>query len=164
MQTPGRRAKGHESLNVKPISYHISLACSFLFVYTLPTMRNDVQLPPPDLVLQAAREQEPQRILNDYTEAIHELRNKNFTFREIAVWLGRFGFEVDHNAVWRAYAKTVGDFQAVVEAKDDERLEREEAFRDAELNGGITTVPPAAAKSAPTKSQPRKARKQKRSA
>jgi transposase len=43
-------------------------------------------------------------MLDDYIGAIHELRQKNFTFREIAEWLAKFGFEVDHNAMWRAYA------------------------------------------------------------
>ncbi len=103
-------------------------------------MGNEDQLPPPDMVLQAAKDESPQRILDDYTAAIHELREKNFTFREIAEWLKKFGFNVDHNAVWRAYAKTVPDYEAHLEAEADEKLENEEAYREAMLNGEVTTV------------------------
>jgi hypothetical protein len=114
------------------------LLCSLLFC-DMKT-ENSNEIPHPDLVLRAAQEEPPQRLLDDYTDAIHELREKNFTFREIAEWLGKFGFEVDHNAVWRAYAKTVPEPQAHQEAEADEKLEREESYRDAELNGRVTTV------------------------
>ena len=101
------------------------------------TANNPNELPHPELVLRAAEEEPPQRLLDDYTDSIHALREKNFTFREIADWLKKFGFEVDHNAVWRAYAKTVPDHEAHQEAQRDEELERDEAMREAELNGTL---------------------------
>jgi hypothetical protein len=103
---------------------------------------NPNEMAPPEMVLQAALEEPPQRLLDDYTDAIHALREKKFTFREIAEWLKKFGFEVDHNAVWRAYAKTVSDRDAYEEAEHDEELERDEAMREAELNGTLVTSSP----------------------
>jgi len=100
------------------------------------------EAPHPELVLRAAQEEPPQRLLDDYTDAIHELRAKNFTFREIAEWLQKFGFDVDHNAVWRAYAKTVPEMQAHQEAEEDEQLEREEAYREALSRGEVRTFTP----------------------
>lgn len=100
-------------------------------------------LPDPQHVLRAAEEEPVQRLLDDYTDAIHTLRDKNFTFREIAEWLTKFGFSVDHNAVYRAYAKTVPDYEAAEEANRDDELERDEALRDAELNGGLSIAPVA---------------------
>lgn len=103
---------------------------------------NPNEMPDPELVFRAAEEEPPQRLLDDYIGAIHELRGKKFTFREIAEWLKKFGFEVDHNAVWRAYAKTVSDYEAHLAAEHDEELETDEARRDAELNGTLRSVSP----------------------
>lgn len=97
------------------------------------------EMPHPELVLRAAEEEIPPRLLDDYFEAIRTLREKKFTFREIAEWFGKFGFEVDHNAVYRAYAKNLSDYDAHLEAEADEELERDEAMRDAELNGTLRT-------------------------
>jgi DNA-binding transcriptional MerR regulator len=125
------------------------------------TANNPYELPHPELVLRAAEEEPPQRLLDDYTAAIHALRQKNFTFREIAEWLKKFDFEVDHNAVYRAYAKTVSAFQAAKEAELDEELERDEAMREAELNGTLVhhSAVPAPEKSieTPVKEKPSKA-------
>jgi hypothetical protein len=97
-------------------------------------------LPDPRVVLRAAEEEPPQRLLDDYTDAIHALREKNFTFREIAEWLGRFGFAVDHNAVYRAYAKTVPEHEAIQEAQRDDEVERDEAVRAAGGNGSVQST------------------------
>jgi hypothetical protein len=101
---------------------------------------NPNEMPDPELVFRAAEEEPPQRLLDDYIGAIHELRRKKFTFREIAEWLEKFGFEVDHNAVWRAYANTVSDYEAHLAAEHDEELEKDEAMREAELNGPLRSV------------------------
>ena len=105
------------------------------------------ELPDPEEVLRAAENEMPQRVLDDYTEAIHALRDKNFTFREIAEWLKKFGFEVDHNAVYRAYAKTVSDERLEQETRDEERQEQDDAERDASLNGRVVVASPAPEKS-----------------
>ncbi len=96
------------------------------------------QIAPPEVLLRFAQEEEPRRVLDDYAQVIHTLRDKNFTFREIAEWLQGHGFDVDHNAVWRAYAKTVPDVEAHLAAEADDQLEEDEHRREAILNG--TTV------------------------
>lgn len=60
--------------------------------------------PPPDpqhLVAAAAAEAS-RRPLRDYAEALRTLRDKGFSYREIAAWLAGRGVEADHNAVYRA--------------------------------------------------------------
>ncbi len=128
---------------------------------------NGHEVIPPEVLLRFAEEEEPRRVLDDYAQVIHALRDKNFTFREIAEWLQGYGFDVDHNAVWRAYAKTVPDYEAHLEAEADEQLEREEGYQEAMLNGTLvsapavpTVSPPACEKSSAdnTEKRPRRGR------
>ena len=43
-------------------------------------------------------------MLMDHIQTINTLRDeKKFTFREIAEWFNRKGFDTDHSAVYRAY-------------------------------------------------------------
>ena len=101
---------------------------------------SELSIAHPEMVLRAAEEEPARRLLDDYIGAIQALREKNFTFREIAEWLERFGLETDHNAVWRAYAKTVPELEAHEEAEADEALEREEAIQAASVEGSTTTM------------------------
>ena len=59
--------------------------------------------------LQAEARKEPQRHgLEAYFDTIRVLKDeKGFTLREIADWLKERGVPVDHNAVWRTYAKGI---------------------------------------------------------
>ncbi len=99
-------------------------------------------LPDPEIVARAAAEAAAPRVLEDYIVAIETLRDKKFTFREIAEWLGKnFGIQADHNSVWRAYTKHMDDFTAHMEAKEDEDLERNEALAEAEANGTLRVLP-----------------------
>jgi hypothetical protein len=101
-------------------------------------------LPDPELVARAAAEAAAPRVLEDYSDAIEILRDKKFTFREIAEWLVKnFGIQADHNSVWRAYTKSMNDYQAHEEAHADEELERDEALAEAEANGTLRVLPPA---------------------
>jgi hypothetical protein len=60
----------------------------------------------PQQVLAEAVQEPRRRGLADYQEAIRVLKEeKDFSFRDIAVWLQQRGLKVDHNAVWRAYSK-----------------------------------------------------------
>ena len=98
-------------------------------------------LPDPEIVARAAAEAGAPRVLEDYIEAIGILREKKFTFREIAEWLGQhFKIRADHNSVWRAYTKHMDNFEAHEEVQADEELEREEAIAEAKRNGTITTL------------------------
>jgi hypothetical protein len=101
-------------------------------------------LPDPEIVARAAAEASAPRVLEDYCDAIQILREKKFTFREIAEWLGKnFGIQADHNSVWRAHTKYMDDYTAHLEAKEDEELERDEALAEAEANGTLRVLPPA---------------------
>ena len=109
--------------------------------YCSVNMTNEFDNPaPPDIVLREALNEPSPRLLDDYIEAIQALKNKRFTFREIAEWLQQFGIEADHNAVYRAYSKTVSDYEAAIEGEEDEQLERQEAYKDALRNGQVRTV------------------------
>jgi hypothetical protein len=87
--------------------------------------------PPPDVLLEMAMAERDERELSEYSQTISVLkREKHFTFRQIAAWLNNNGIDADHNAVYRAYMRTIPDY-----AKQDveEQLEedaREEAERE----------------------------------
>jgi hypothetical protein len=98
-------------------------------------------LPDPEIVARAAGEAAAPRVLEDYSDAIEILRDKKFTFREIAKWLGKnFGIQADHNSVWRAFTKYMDNCEAHEEAQADEELEREEAIAEAEANGTLRVL------------------------
>jgi len=95
-------------------------------------------LPDPEVVARAAAEAVAPRVLEDYSDAIETLRDKKFTFREIAEWLRKnFGILADHNSVWRAYTKHMDDYDAHLEAEADKELEIEEAIEEAECKGTL---------------------------
>lgn len=123
------------------------------------------RIAPPDVLLRFAEDEEPRRVLDDYAQVIHTLREKNFTFREIAEWLQGHGFEVDHNAVWRAYAKTVPDHEALLAAEADDKLEEEELYQEAMLKGTLVPAPAGPTVELPTAAKPSadKAKKKPRS-
>jgi hypothetical protein len=103
-------------------------------------MNEEFKLDPREIFQEAAAEP-PRRMLDDYREAIRMLKDeKDFTFREIAEWFQQRGMNVDHNAVWRAYAKGMPDMDAHYVAEADERLEQEEALEEAYANGTIVTT------------------------
>ena|ERR1035438_5980587 len=117
---------------------------SFMFFHMTEDYQNI--LPDPQEVAQAAAEAAAPRVLEDYTDAITILREKKFTFREIAEWLGKkFGIRADHNSVWRTYTKHMDNYDAHLEAEADEELERDEAMEEVERDGTLKTVPPAPA-------------------
>ena len=76
--------------------------------------------------LQAEAEKEPaRRGLQDYLGAIKVLKEeKDFSFREIADWLRQRGLDVDHNAVWRAYAKAMPGSSESLAKEQSERSEQ----------------------------------------
>lgn len=111
-------------------------------------MINELEnLPHPEMVARAAAEEAAPRLLEDYMDAITILREKEFTFREIAEWLTKkFNIPADHNSVWRVYTKHMSEIDAHEEAEADEITERDEAMDEAYANGTVRTyVPPAPA-------------------
>ncbi len=124
----------------------------------------EYELPDPEIVARAAAEAAAPRVLEDYIEAMRILRDKKFTFREIAEWLVQnFRIQADHNSVWRAYTKYMDDGDAHFEAQEDEELETEEAIAEAERNGtlrsSVAAPIPVSEKAAetPAKEKPSKA-------
>ena len=114
-------------------------SCSFIFFHVSDDYLDN--LPDPEIVARAAAEAAAPRVLEDYIDAIETLRDKKFTFREIAEWLGQqFGIHADHNSVWRAYTKHMNDVDAHEEAQADEELEREEAIAEVEANGTLRVL------------------------
>jgi len=68
--------------------------------------------------------------LDQYSGVIKTLRNKRFSYREIAEWLSERGVPVDHNTVYRIHTKNLSDYQAAMEAEEDAREAEEEALRN----------------------------------
>lgn len=64
-------------------------------------------LPPdPRQLVQEAAAEVNRRPLRDYAEALRTLREKGFSYRDIAAWLAERGVVADHNAVYRAISET----------------------------------------------------------
>jgi hypothetical protein len=83
---------------------------------------------PPEIVRQEAEEELDKNFLGPYIESMHVLREKGWSYREIAEWLSERGIEVDHNSVYRAYrewAERRGMDNQAAQA-DDYRSEMEE--------------------------------------
>jgi hypothetical protein len=110
----------------------------------------------PMALLHFAQHEKPRRVLDDYHEAVNELREKGFTYREIASWLKQFGFDVDHNTVWRVHTKWMSDLDAHYEAEADDEVEWKEAEAEAHSQGGIavSVLPPAASDNADNATKP----------
>lgn len=90
---------------------------------------NEENLPSPDALLAEAEQERSPNILSSYWAVMHTLRNKGFSYREIAAWLSGRGVQVDHNEVYRAYTRELSDYQAA----DEEKLSDDEARREAGL-------------------------------
>jgi hypothetical protein len=85
----------------------------------------------PQQVLAEAVQEPRRRGLADYQEAIRVLKEqKEFSFRDIAVWLQQRGLKVDHNAVWRAYSKAESEGPGHRASQRNEPLQRSQARED----------------------------------
>jgi hypothetical protein len=71
-----------------------------------------LEMPPADALLREAEEEPNYRDLREYCPVIATLRNKGFSYREIAEWLSGRGVELDHNAVYRLYTREMSDYEA----------------------------------------------------
>jgi hypothetical protein len=60
---------------------------------------------PPEFVRQMAMEEGERNLVRQYLESVYVLREKGFSYREIAEWLTERGVEVDHNEVYREFMK-----------------------------------------------------------
>ena len=87
-------------------------------------------MPPPEFLFREAEQEPDLETLSAYVDSIEVLRNKGFSYREIAHWLSERGVEVDHNAVYRVYTKGLSDYEAHLE----DLKEAEEVQEDARRN------------------------------
>lgn len=88
--------------------------CIILFLHvrngSLPYHRMEPKtvVSDPQQLRAEAEKEEPRRGLEPYQDVIRLLKEeKGFSFREIAAWLQQRGLDTDHNAVWRAYSKSI---------------------------------------------------------
>ena len=95
-------------------------------------MANEEFTANPQQLLTEAVQEPRRRGMADYQEAIRVLKEeKEFSFRDIAVWLQQRGLKVDHNAVWRAYSKTAPEGAGRRANQRREQLGRQEAHEEA---------------------------------
>lgn len=86
--------------------------------------------PPPEALFLEAESEPDHRTLAQYTDSIRLLRDKSFSYREIANWLSERGVAANHNGVYRVYTKSLSDYDAALEAEREADEEREEALRN----------------------------------
>lgn len=87
-------------------------------------------MPDPERLFREAEQEPDLRTLSAYVDSMRALREKGFSYREIAEWLSERGVEVDHNAVYRAYTKSLSDYDAHLEDLQEAEEAQEEARRN----------------------------------
>jgi transposase-like protein len=87
-------------------------------------------MPWPEELQRQAEEEPNYRDLSQYASVIGTLREKGFSYRDIADWLSQRGVEVDHNAVYRVYTNSLSDYDAHLESQREDREAQEEAERN----------------------------------
>jgi hypothetical protein len=87
-------------------------------------------MPPPEVLFRQAEQEPDFRALSAYVDSIHMLREKGFSYREIADWLSERGIDVDHNAVYRVYTNSLSDRDAHLEDLREAEEAQEEARRN----------------------------------
>jgi hypothetical protein len=89
-----------------------------------------IEMPPPEELQREAEEEPNYRDLSHYASVIGTLREKGFSYRDIAEWLSERGVDVDHNAVYRVYTNSLSDYDAHLESEREELDAQEEAERN----------------------------------
>jgi hypothetical protein len=92
--------------------------------------RTAISMPPPELLFREAEQEPDFRTLSAYVDSIRTLRDKGFSYREIAHWLSERGVEVDHNAVYRVNRNSLSDYDAHLEDLQEAEETEEEARRN----------------------------------
>ncbi len=77
-----------------------------------------------------AEEEEDQQEVAEYVQVIGVLRDKSFSYREISNWLQDRGVQMDHNAIYRAYMKSLRRDELAQELDQQEEEAREESQKD----------------------------------
>ena len=87
-------------------------------------------MPPPEFLFREAEQEPDFRTLSAYVDSIRTLRDKGFSYREIAHWLSERGIDADHNAVYRVYTNSLSDYDAHLEDLREAEEAQEEARRN----------------------------------
>ena len=80
-------------------------------------------LPDPRELLEEALAENDKHYLRPYWKTINALREKKFSYRQIAEWLNQRGLNVDHNAIYREHTKHMSDAEVSDQIEHDENLE-----------------------------------------
>ena len=80
-------------------------------------------LPDPHELLEEALAENDKHYLRPYWTTINALREKKFSYRQIAEWLNQRGLNVDHNAIYREHTKHMSDAEVSDQIEHDENLE-----------------------------------------
>ena len=80
-------------------------------------------LPDPRELLEEALAENDKHYLRPYWTTINALREKKFSYRQIAEWLNQRGLNVDHNAIYREHTKHMSDAEVSDQIEHDENLE-----------------------------------------
>lgn len=89
-----------------------------------------MSMPPPDFLFREAEQEPDLQTLSAYVDSIQMLRDKGFSYREIAQWPSERGVDVDHNAVYRVYTNSLSDYDAHLEDVREAEEAREESRRN----------------------------------
>jgi len=87
-------------------------------------------MPDPEILFRQAEQEPDFQTLSAYVDSIQMLRDKGFSYRDIAHWLSERGVEVDHNAVYRVYTNSLSDNDAYLEDLAVAKEAEEEARRN----------------------------------
>jgi hypothetical protein len=133
----GKKAKGASNNEVPKIEAAEAPAAASAVVDSAPPRiltrgPHDelIAMPWPEELQRQAEEEPNYRDLSQYASVIGTLREKGFSYRDIADWLSQRGVEVDHNAVYRVYRNSLSDYDAHLESQREDREAQEEAERN----------------------------------
>ena len=80
-------------------------------------------LPDPRELLEEALAENDKHYLRPYWTTINALREKKFSYRQIAEWLNQRGLNVDHNAIYREHTKHMSPEEESAQDLYDQNLE-----------------------------------------
>ena len=81
------------------------------------------ELPDPNELLEEALVENDKHYLRPYRKTIKALREKKFSYRQIADWLNDRGLDVDHNSIYREHTKHMSPEEESAQDLYDQNLE-----------------------------------------
>ena len=81
------------------------------------------ELPDPNVLLKEALAEDDKHYLRPYGAIIRALREKKFSYRQIADWLNERGLDVDHNSIYREHTKHMSREEETIQDIRDQQLE-----------------------------------------